>query len=103
MKESREAVSQPPESGICLRDGVLSRLPAGARVLLIRLRSMGDTILMTPALRLLHEWRPDLKISVLSERPWDELLENNPAIDSVIVLGGKLATAWRLRRMHFSL
>ncbi len=82
---------------------ILSRLPPGARVLVIRLRSMGDTILMTPALRLLHEWRPDLKISVLSERPWDELLENSPAIDSVIVLGGKLATAWRLRRMHFSL
>ena len=82
---------------------VFARLPRAARVLVIRLRSMGDTILMTPALRLLHDWRPDFKISVLTERPWNELLENNPAIDSVLVLEGKLATAWRLCRARCSL
>src|ERR1019366_7792108 len=82
---------------------VFSHLPAGARLLIIRLRSMGDTILMTPALRLLHEWRPDLKVSVLTEHPWNELLEGNPAVHSVMVWDGKLSTAWRLRRGRFAL
>ena len=81
----------------------IGRLPQGAGVLVIRLRSMGDTILMTPALRLLHDWRPDLKVSVLVESPWNELLERNPAIHSVIVLGGKLSTAWRLNRARFAM
>src|SRR4051812_10175161 len=73
------------------QNSVLSGLPAGSRVLVIRLRSMGDTILMTPALRLLHDWRPDLKTTVLVERPWNELLENHPAIDRVWVARARLA------------
>jgi ADP-heptose:LPS heptosyltransferase len=80
----------------------LARLPEGARVLIIRLRSMGDTVLLTPALRLLHDWRPDLEVSVLVERPWDELLEGNPAIHSVLPMSGKLATAWRVGRTGFA-
>lgn len=82
---------------------VLERLPRGARVLIIRLRSMGDTVLMTPSLRLLHDWRPDLRISVLVERPWDELLENHPAVDSVIALRSKLLATFQLRRKRFDL
>jgi heptosyltransferase-3 len=82
---------------------LLSDLDAGARILIIRIRSMGDTVLMTPALRLLHDWRPDLKITVLVERPWNELLENNPSIDSVMVTGAKIETARRLRRERFQL
>jgi len=53
--------------GVGGRGKSLAGLPEGARVLVIRLRSMGDTVLMTPALRLLHDWRPDLRVSVLSE------------------------------------
>ena len=79
----------------------LARLPIGSRVLVIRLRSMGDTVLLTPALRLLHDWRPDLKVSVLVEPPWDELLEGNPAIH-VLAMSGKLATAWRVRRAGYA-
>lgn len=80
----------------------LARLPLGSRVLVIRLRSMGDTVLLTPSLRLLHDWRPDLKVSVLLEPPWDELLEGNPAIDSVVSLGGKVATTWKVRRAGYA-
>src|SRR5579885_2799209 len=93
----------PSREGAANHGGVLSRLPQGARLLVIRLRSMGDTVLMTPALQLLHDWRPDLKVSVLVEAPWNEVLENNPAIDSVIVLRNKVGTLWELRRKHFSL
>jgi heptosyltransferase-3 len=95
---SERAAAGPGES-----PGVFSRLPAGAKVLVIRLRSMGDTILMTPALRLLHEWRPDLKVTVLAEHPWNELLEGNPAVHSAMVWSGKLSAAWELRRAGFAL
>ena len=80
----------------------LAALPAGARVLIIRLRSMGDTVLMTPALRLLHEWRPDLEVSVLVEPPWDQLLESNPAVHAVMVLRSKGLTAWQVWKKRFA-
>src|SRR3989304_40476 len=80
----------------------LAALPAGARVLIIRLRSMGDTVLMTPALRLMHEWRPDLEVSVLVEPPWDQLLEGNPAVHSVMVLRNKALTAWQVWKKRFA-
>jgi ADP-heptose:LPS heptosyltransferase len=80
----------------------LDGLPRHSRVLVIRLRSMGDTVLLTPALKLLHGWRPDLEVSVLVEPPWDELLEGNPAIHSLLTLRSKVATAWRIRRSGFA-
>src|SRR3990172_8146346 len=80
---------------------LLARLPSGASVLVVRLRSMGDTILLTPALRLLHDWRPDLRVSVLVEPPWNELLEGNPAVHSVLAMRGKVLAAWRVRRARF--
>jgi ADP-heptose:LPS heptosyltransferase len=80
---------------------LLARLPSEASALVVRLRSMGDTILMTPALRLLHDWRPDLRVSVLVEPPWNELLEGNPAAHSVLPMRGKVLAAWRIRRTRF--
>ena len=41
--------------------------PAVRSVLLIRLRSIGDTVLMTPCLEALKAWRPDIKVAVVSE------------------------------------
>jgi heptosyltransferase-3 len=41
---------------------VLERVPAGARVAVIRLRSMGDCILTTPALAILKQGRRDLSV-----------------------------------------
>ena len=51
-------------------DNLLERLPSGSRIAVIRLRSLGDCILTTPALSLLKNHRPDLKISVLVEPPF---------------------------------
>ena len=82
--------------------GSLTQLREGARVLVIRLRSMGDAVLMTPALRLLHDWRPDLRVSVLVEPPWDELLEGSPAIHSVLALRHKALAAWQVRPSRFA-
>ncbi len=46
---------------------VLDRLPSGARVAIIRLRSLGDCVLTTPALSLLKQARPDFEIAVVVE------------------------------------
>lgn len=46
---------------------VLEQVPEGARVAVIRLRSLGDCVLTTPALQLLKSFRPDLKIGVAVE------------------------------------
>src|SRR6266852_4180021 len=46
---------------------VLQRLPTGARVAVIRLRSLGDCVLTTPALALLKNARPDLRIAIVVE------------------------------------
>jgi ADP-heptose:LPS heptosyltransferase len=72
---------------------LLPDLPSGARLLLIRLRSIGDIILLTPALRLLKEWRPDLRISVLVESRFRELLEGNRAVEEVLTPGE--GSGWR--------
>ena len=42
-------------------------MPQGSEILIVRLRSLGDLVLETPAIAALHAWRPDLRISVLAE------------------------------------
>jgi ADP-heptose:LPS heptosyltransferase len=66
-------------------EAVLSGLGRGARVVVIRLRSMGDTVLTTPALALLKQARPDLEIFVVLERRWDRLLESNTDVAGVLI------------------
>ncbi len=45
------------------------RLPEGARLLLVRPDHLGDLLFVGPALRLLHQLRPDLRLSLLVG-PW---------------------------------
>jgi ADP-heptose:LPS heptosyltransferase len=63
---------------------VLERVPAGARVAVIRLRSMGDCILTTPALAILKQSRPDLSIGVVVEDRFAALMEGNPDVSDVL-------------------
>src|SRR5580704_9915702 len=60
---------------------LLERLPSGSRIAVIRLRSLGDCVLSTPALSLLKLHRPDLKISVIVEPRFSEIFAANPDID----------------------
>lgn len=60
---------------------LLDRLPPGSRIAVIRLRSLGDCVLSTPALALLKRHRPDLKISVIVEPRFAEIFDGNPDID----------------------
>ena len=66
---------------------LLPDLPPGARILIIRLRSIGDIILLTPALRLLKDWRPDLRLSVMVEGRFRELLEGDPTVEEILTPG----------------
>jgi ADP-heptose:LPS heptosyltransferase len=81
---------------------LLPALPQGAEVLLLRLRSLGDLVLETSVIRALHEWRPDLRISVLAEERFAAVFEGNPAVTEVILSGGLMATASELRRRNFA-
>jgi ADP-heptose:LPS heptosyltransferase len=59
---------------------IIDRLPRGGRVLIIRLRSLGDCVLTTPAISLLHDYRPDLTIGVMAEPAFRPVFEGNPAV-----------------------
>jgi ADP-heptose:LPS heptosyltransferase len=74
---------------------VLERLPEGSRVCVIRLRSLGDCVLTTPALALLKSARPDIEIGVVAEPRFSAIFEGNPAVSRI------LNPAWReLRSWH---
>jgi lipopolysaccharide heptosyltransferase III len=82
---------------------ILPGLAQGAEVLLIRLRSLGDIVLTTPALESLHAWRPDLRIVVAVEPAYAPVLEGNPNVAEIFRVGRFLPTAARLARRRFPL
>lgn len=74
---------------------VLAKLPHGARVLVIRLRSLGDCVLTTPALQLLKAYRPDLRVAVLAEDRFAAVFEGNPDVDAILEPRLAAAARWR--------
>ena len=63
---------------------VLERLRAGARVAVIRLRSLGDCVLTTPAIALLKQARPDLRIAMVVEDAFAAVFAGNPDVESIL-------------------
>lgn len=63
---------------------VLDRLPSGARFAVLRLRSLGDCVLTTPALRLLKNHRPDLRIGIVVESRFAAIFEDNPDVGEIL-------------------
>ena len=59
------------------------------KILLIRLRRIGDVILTTPAISALRKGIPTASISYVVEKPYRELVDGNPNLDKVIVLEKK--------------
>jgi heptosyltransferase-3 len=84
------------------RHGGLPDLPPGARILILRLRSLGDLVLTTPALSALHGWRPDLRLAVLVEPAFRAVFEGNPAVEEIVCAGNFAETVRELRRRNFS-
>ena len=66
------------------RTDILERLRPGDGVVVIRLRSLGDCVLCTPALHLLRAHRRDLRLAVVAEDRFREIFEGNPEIDVVL-------------------
>lgn len=73
----------------------LDSLSPGARVLVVRLRSLGDCVLTTPALELLHSSRPDLRVAVAVEPRFAAVFDGNPAVEAVLGPSAAQARAWR--------
>ncbi len=61
--------------------------PASLRkILLIRLRRIGDVVMTTPAVRALRSALPQAEIVYVVEEPCRRLVEGNPDLDEVIVV-----------------
>lgn len=77
------------------------------RVLLIRLRSIGDTVLMTPCITALKAWREEIDVDVLLEPFCVPVLEAHPGVSRVVevdrTLKGRARAGVALRRRGYDL
>src|SRR5947208_4226176 len=76
------------------------------RVLVVRLRSIGDTVLATPSLYALRRFLPGARIDVLLEDWVAPLLEGSPDVDRVVTVrrrskSSRLQVARRLRAENY--
>ena len=71
------------------------------RILVTRLRYLGDVILTTPAVAALKSRYPAARIDYLTEDPYGPVLQGNPHIDVVVTTGGAffgtVAKLWKRR------
>jgi len=82
------------------------------KILLIRLRLVGDVVFTTPAVRALRRRYPEAHIAYLVEAEAASVVRDSPHLDEVIVaprrpgwrrLSDDAALAWRLRQRGFDL
>jgi heptosyltransferase III len=73
---------------------LLDKLPSGAKVLIIRLRSLGDCVLTTPAIQILKQSRPDLRVAVMVEDRFADVFRGNPDINAVLPPHPAAALVW---------
>ncbi len=72
------------------------------KILLCQLRQIGDVVLMTPLLELLHRRFPEAELHVLTEKKCLPVLENNPYLTRVWPLDkGALPTLWHEVRYYW--
>jgi ADP-heptose:LPS heptosyltransferase len=72
-------------------------LPRASRVAILRLRSLGDCVLTTPALDILKRARPDLRLAVVVEDRFRAIFEGNPDLDEILSPGLGALRRWRPR------
>jgi ADP-heptose:LPS heptosyltransferase len=73
---------------------LLERLPSGSRIAVIRLRSLGDCVLTTPALALLKSNRPDVRIGVVVESRFAAVFEGSPHVDEILPPAARAMAKW---------
>ncbi len=78
--QKNESASEPAMRSLRLEMEQITRM------LLIRLRSLGDSILTLPLIEALHHWRPELKLDILVESPFAPVFANHPAIHEILSL-----------------
>ncbi len=76
-------------------DSILAGLPQNGRAAIIRLRSLGDCVLTTPALEILKRHRPDLCLAVVVEDRFRALFEGNPDADELLPPNLPALRRWR--------
>jgi ADP-heptose:LPS heptosyltransferase len=74
---------------------ILHQIPSGSRVAVIRLRSLGDCVLTTPALQLLKAHRPDLTIGVVVEARFAPVFEGHPDVSAILAPTNSAISAFR--------
>src|SRR6266403_441056 len=74
---------------------VLENLPDRARVALVRLRSLGDCVLTTPAIEVLKQSRPDLQIAIVVEDRFAPIFEGNDSIEDILPPAIPTLRNWR--------
>lgn len=74
------------------------------RVLVVRLRSIGDTVLATPSLFTLRRFLPNAQIDILLEDWVAPVLEGSDLVDEVIKVDpSRLSTVSQLRRRNYDI
>ena len=75
------------------------------RVLVVRLRSIGDTVLCTPSLIALKRFLPDAKVDILLEEWVAPVLDGFESVDHVLTVGpdasSRFAVAKQIRRHKY--
>jgi len=73
------------------------------KILVTRLRYLGDVILTTPVLASLKSRYPEARIDYLTEEPFGPVLEGNPHIDEIVTTGGTFpGTVARIRKRRYT-
>jgi ADP-heptose:LPS heptosyltransferase len=76
---------------------------APAKILLLRLRRIGDIVLTTPAVVALKKSFPRASLTYVVEEPYARLVEGNPALDRVVAIKpkpGLLASLRLIRKIR---
>lgn len=73
---------------------ILERLPKQGRIAVIRIRSMGDCILTTPAISILKQSRPDLAIAMVVEERFRALFEGKADVSEILPPDWKVVRRW---------
>jgi len=74
---------------------LLEQLPPGSRIAIIRLRSLGDCVLTTPAVTLLKNARPDLQIAIAVEDRFNDVFAGNPAVSEILPPNWRAVRSWK--------
>ena len=68
-----------------MKSEVSAPLTRATKILVVRLRSLGDCVLSTPAIHVLKQSRPIAEIAVVAEQEWHAVFEGNPDVSRILL------------------